>query len=38
MPRIDMYFDEMIKSLTLANLSYMNALLEDIDVDKIKSM
>lgn len=31
MPRIDIYFDEMIKSLTLANLNYMDAILEDND-------
>ncbi len=31
MPRIDIYFDEMIKSLTLANLNYMEAVLEKKD-------
>ena len=30
-PKEDMYFDEMIKSLTLANLNYMDAILEEID-------
>ena len=29
MPRIDTYFDEMIKSLTLANLNYMEAIIEN---------
>lgn len=31
MPRIDTYFDEMIKSLTIANLNYMDAILEKND-------
>jgi succinate dehydrogenase flavin-adding protein (antitoxin of CptAB toxin-antitoxin module) len=31
MPRIDIYFDEMIKKLTLANLNYMEAILENQD-------
>lgn len=34
MPRIETYFDEMIKSLTLANLNYMEALLESQDEEK----
>lgn len=29
MPRLDTYFDEMIKTLTLANLNYMEAILEN---------
>ena len=34
MPRIETYFDEMIKSLTLANLNYMEAVLESQDEEK----
>jgi hypothetical protein len=33
MPRIDIYFDEMIKSLTLANLNFMEALLQEENSD-----
>lgn len=31
MPRIETYFDEMIKSLTLANLNLIEAVLENQD-------
>lgn len=34
MPRIETYFDEMIKSLTLANLNYMEAILKIQDEEK----
>lgn len=33
MPRLDIYFDEMIKELTLANLNYMEAILEKHDYE-----
>lgn len=31
MPRIETYFEEMIKSLTLANLNFMEVVLENQD-------
>ena len=34
MPRIETYFDEMIKSLTLANLNFMEVVLENQDNDE----